>query len=109
AWERRYTEAGTLADFALCTFVVESVSEDLDTKQGVFRDLEAVIGPSVPIGSNTSSIPITALQQELRSPERLLGMHWAEPAYATRFLELIRGEMTAYAAMDHAAQLGRRL
>jgi 3-hydroxybutyryl-CoA dehydrogenase len=108
-WEQRYIETRSLKDFAECTFVVESVPEDIGSKQAVFAELETVIPPDAPIATNTSALPVTTLQRTLQYPERLLGMHWAEPAYATRFLELIRGEMTSDAAMDHAAELGRRL
>ena len=61
------------------------------------------------IASNTSSIPISVLQQTLRRPERFLGMHWAEPAHATRFLELNRGSKTSDAAVQAAVELAGRL
>jgi 3-hydroxybutyryl-CoA dehydrogenase len=109
SWSERYTEAESLREFAACEFVVESVLEDLDVKRQVFRELEDVVGEDVPIGSNTSALPITLLQKGTRRPERFLGMHWAEPAYATRFLELVRGEQTGDAAFEKAVALGRQL
>jgi 3-hydroxybutyryl-CoA dehydrogenase len=107
-WPERYVVAQSLADFASCSFVIESVVEDFDIKQEVFNELEAAVGTTVPIASNTSAIPITLLQSRRNHPERFLGMHWAEPAYATRFLELIRGEQTSDAAMASAEVLARR-
>ena len=53
-----------------------------------------MVGEDVPIASNTSALPISLLQAQRKHPSRFLGMHWAEPAYATRFLELIRGNHT---------------
>jgi 3-hydroxybutyryl-CoA dehydrogenase len=108
-WPERYMAAQAFPDFAPCSFVIESVVEDFDIKQQVFDQLEAVVGPSVPIASNTSAIPITLLQSKRKHPERFLGMHWAEPAYATRFLELIRGEKTSDEAMAAAEDLSHRI
>jgi 3-hydroxybutyryl-CoA dehydrogenase len=108
-WRDRYTETQSLADFAPCEFVIESVLEDRAVKSAVFEQLEAVVGPEVPIASNTSAIPISLLQSQTKHPERFLGMHWAEPAYATRFMEIIKGEQTGEAAFDKAVALARNL
>ena len=62
-----------------------------------------------PIASNTSAIPITQLQAPRRRPERFVGMHWAEPAHATRFLEIIRGEHTSSETFAATAALAARL
>ncbi len=104
-WETRYLRASEFDAFAECSFVIESVTEDLGIKQSVFDRIEAAVGPAVPIASNTSALPISLLQRTRKNPERFLGMHWAEPAYATRFLELIRGEQTGDEAMHQAISL----
>jgi 3-hydroxybutyryl-CoA dehydrogenase len=107
SWPQRYVEAASLADFAPCAFVIESVVEDLAIKQQVFDQIEAAVGDDVPIASNTSALPITALQRGRKIPARFLGMHWAEPAHATRFMELIRGEQTGDDAFQRAEELAR--
>src|SRR6478609_1748564 len=94
-WKARFTGAEGLSQFAECHFVIESVFEDLAVKQAVFDQLEEVVHESTPIASNTSAIPIGVLQNARKVPSRFLGMHWSEPAYATRFLELIKGEGTS--------------
>ena len=104
-WGERLIDAGGLAEFGSCQFVIESVVEDLATKTAVFEALEEVVGLDVPIASNTSALPISVLQRSRKRPERFLGMHWNDPAYATRFLELIRGEMTSDAVFHAAAEL----
>jgi 3-hydroxybutyryl-CoA dehydrogenase len=108
-WRSRFIEAPELSAFAPCRFVIESVVEDLAIKLRVFDAIEAVVATDIPIASNTSAIPITLLQGTRRHPTRFLGMHWNDPAYATRFLELIRGEATSDAAFAAAAELGRAL
>jgi 3-hydroxybutyryl-CoA dehydrogenase len=85
--------------------VIESVIEELSAKESLFNQLEEVIRADVPVASNTSSIPITELQSKRLHPERFLGMHWAEPAYSSRFLELVRGEMTSEATFEVAEAL----
>ncbi|WEK21001.1 MAG: 3-hydroxyacyl-CoA dehydrogenase family protein [Candidatus Pedobacter colombiensis] len=74
--------------------VIESIIEDLDEKKRVFRQLEAVLSTDAIIGSNTSAIPVTILQEGLNHPERLLGIHWGEPAHILRFLEVICGNQS---------------
>lgn len=77
---------------ASCVLVIESIVEDLEAKRGVFRQLETVLAPDAIIGSNTSAIPVTILQEGMQHPERLLGIHWGEPAHVLRFLEVICGD-----------------
>ena len=106
-WPARYTEATSLSDFAKCDFVIESVTEDLQIKQSVFDELEATVGPGVPIASNTSSMPISLLQKDRKHPERFIGMHWAEPCHVTRFLEVVRGEQTNDTTVEATLDLGK--
>jgi 3-hydroxybutyryl-CoA dehydrogenase len=81
-------EVGCLAGHRV---VIESVTENLEEKQKLFRTLETVLAPDAIIGSNTSAIPVSTLQDSLKHPERLFGIHWAEPAHITRFMEIICG------------------
>lgn len=108
-WPSRFVEAASLAEFARCNWVIESVIEDFAAKQKVFDEIEAVVGPEVPIASNTSAIPISRLQEGRKHPERFLGMHWASPAYNTRFLEVIRGEKTSDAVVRETIAFGEAI
>jgi 3-hydroxybutyryl-CoA dehydrogenase len=72
--------------------VIESIIESVEEKKSVYRRLETVLSPTAIIGSNTSAIPVTVLQEGLQHPERFLGIHWAEPAHITRFMEVICGD-----------------
>jgi 3-hydroxybutyryl-CoA dehydrogenase len=87
----RLIVAESLDQLASCRIAFEVVTEDLSAKRSVFAALETVLSPDAIIASNTSAMPITQLQQGLQHPERLLGVHWAEPAHLTRFLEIIAG------------------
>src|SRR5690606_35200374 len=78
-----------------CNLVVECIIEDIEIKKAVFKKILAAVGKDTVLASNTSAIPISILQTFIAYPERFIGIHWAEPAFATRFLEIICGEKTA--------------
>jgi len=84
-------------------FTVESFS----IKRRVIKELKRSCLLARWIGSNTSSIPITELQKNARHPERVLGLHWAEPATATRFMEIVCGNQTSLAFARRAERLAR--
>jgi 3-hydroxybutyryl-CoA dehydrogenase len=71
--------------------VIETIIENVAEKKQLYQQLETVLSATAIIGSTTSAIPVTILQQGLQHPERLLGIHWAEPAHITRFMEVICG------------------
>jgi 3-hydroxybutyryl-CoA dehydrogenase len=78
-----------------CAIVLECIIEKEDIKKEVYRKITAIVGDDVVIASNTSAIPISTLQQYVSNPKRFMGIHWAEPAYATRFLEITCGKETS--------------
>lgn len=82
------------SSFRNCEVVIESIVEKTDEKKKVFTELENVLSPKAIIGSNTSAIPVTILQNGLQHPQRLLGIHWGEPAHILKFLEVICGDQT---------------
>ena len=82
------------ADLRNCFLVSECVIENVDIKKNIYALIEASVSVEAIITSNTSAIPITILQETLSHPGRFLGMHWAEPAFTTPFLEIICGPKT---------------
>ena len=109
SWVSRYSFTNDFAALRDCSFIVESVTEDAATKLAVFDGVEAHVSPATIIASNSSAIPITKLQQNRKHPERFLAMHWAEPAHATRFMELIPGEKTSNATLKTTLTLAKSL
>jgi 3-hydroxybutyryl-CoA dehydrogenase len=91
-----YLEKLTITeDFTLlkdCKIVMECTIENMDIKRSVYEKIENIISPEAILTSNTSAIPISLLQAEVKYPSRFLGLHWAEPSHTTRFLEVICGE-----------------
>ena len=74
--------------------VIESIFEEIEAKREVIRKVEEVVSPQTIIGSNTSAIPLSHLQQGAIHPERILGIHWGEPAHVLRYMEIICGGQT---------------
>lgn len=79
---------------ANCSLVMECVIEDINIKSQVYKKITDVVADNTVVTSNTSAIAITILQKLVAKPERFIGIHFAEPAYATRFLEITCGEQT---------------
>jgi 3-hydroxybutyryl-CoA dehydrogenase len=90
-----------------CKIVIESIIEDLSIKQSVFARIESIVPEDTIIGTNTSAIPISTLQQGFRIPGRFLGLHWMEPAYTNRFLEIICGDATDLSKAEWVYALSR--
>ncbi|QDK78282.1 3-hydroxyacyl-CoA dehydrogenase family protein [Spirosoma sp. KCTC 42546] len=74
--------------------VMECTLENIAIKKSVYEKIEAVVADDAIITSNTSAIPISLLQREVRLPARFVGLHWSEPSHTTRFLEVICGDLT---------------
>lgn len=74
-----------------CALVIECTLENSDIKKSVYNKIEEIISTDALLASNTSAIPISALQNLTKYPERFFGLHWAEPSHTTRFLEIICG------------------
>jgi 3-hydroxybutyryl-CoA dehydrogenase len=83
------------ADYARADVVVESIVEDLATKQSLFAMLDARTAPTALLCSNTSSLPITAIAANVRHPERVIGTHYWNPPHLLPLVEVIPGEQTA--------------
>jgi len=96
------------AELCPCQVVIETVLEDLQVKHEVFRKIEAAVSPDTIIGSNTSAIPVTALQKGASHPQRFMGIHWGEPAHVLRFMEIICGEQTDMRYVERAKALAER-
>ena len=89
--------------------IVEAVVERLDVKHQLFQELAALNGSETILASNTSSLPITQLAAPVPHPERVVGMHFFNPAPLMPLVEIIGGVATAPAAADAVEALARRL
>lgn len=88
-----------------CVLVIECTLENLAIKKSVYEKIEVVMPGDALLASNTSAIPISILQQQIRYPERFFGLHWAEPSHTTRFLEIICGDLSDVSKGEYLYEL----
>ncbi|CAL9617558.1 3-hydroxyacyl-CoA dehydrogenase family protein [Streptomyces sp. enrichment culture] len=92
-------------DLAGASFVIECAPERLPLKEELFRTLDAVCPPGAVLASCTSAIPVGRLAARTGRPDRVLGMHFMNPAYAKDAVEVIRGPHTGAGTLDRALGL----
>jgi 3-hydroxybutyryl-CoA dehydrogenase len=100
--ERALTTSIDIAAFAECDLVIEAVPEDRALKVDALTQVEAVLGDSAALASNTSSISIDDLAAHLDRPDRFLGLHFFNPVPASALVEIVVGSATAPALVDSA-------
>ncbi len=105
----RLNAVTTDAELATSDVVIEAIIENLEIKVSVLRRLEALLGPTAFLASNTSSIPITKIAAGLARPERFCGMHFFNPVKRMKLVEVIRGAQTSDETIAAAVALGRKM
>lgn len=95
--------------FADADFVIEAVFEEMSVKKTVWAEVEAIVGPECVLASNTSSLSITEMAEDLQHPERVVGFHFFNPVAVMPLLEIIPGEKTDDAALATAFAVGKGL
>ena len=94
-----------LEDFQNCDFVIEAATEQIDLKREIFQVLDKVTRMGTILASNTSSISITRIAAFTGRPERVIGMHFFNPAPVMKLIELIRGMTTSEETWQTAKEL----
>ncbi|PIA72416.1 3-hydroxyacyl-CoA dehydrogenase [Pseudomonas sediminis] len=105
----RIEAVDSYAALADADLVIEAVYENLELKQRIFRELDAVMKPGAILASNTSALDIDAIAAVTTRPEAVLGLHFFSPAHIMKLLEIVRGGKTAPAVLDAAQELGERM
>ncbi|WP_335937963.1 3-hydroxyacyl-CoA dehydrogenase family protein [Streptomyces sp. PTD5-9] len=89
--------------------VVEVVPESYEIKQEVFRELDAIVSPTAILATGTNALSVTRLAAESLRPERVLGLHFFNPAPAMRLVEVVSSVLTAPPAVEAVTALARSL
>jgi 3-hydroxybutyryl-CoA dehydrogenase len=100
------TEVSDLAD---CDLIVEAIVEELEPKQELFAELDRITAPDGILATNTSALSVTEIAAAATKRERVLGMHFFNPAPLLPLVEVIRTELTADEAYETAFAVGERL
>lgn len=88
------------AELGTCDMVIETISEDLDAKKEVFKQLDQVCPSNIILASNTSTLSLTEIAGSTMYPERVIGMHFIYPVAKINLVELIRGLKTSDATFE---------
>ena len=97
------------AELRGCALVVEAVFEDLTAKRAVFAELEQVCGADAILATNTSALSVGAIADGLEHPDRVVGMHFFNPAPLMPLVEIVRAERTRDEVVETAYALAERL
>ncbi|MEU9760550.1 3-hydroxybutyryl-CoA dehydrogenase [Streptomyces sp. NPDC047985] len=89
--------------------VVEVVPESYEIKQQVFRELDAIVSPTAILATGTNALSVTRLAAESLRPERVLGLHFFNPAPAMKLVEVVSSVLTAPPAVEAVTALARSL
>jgi len=98
-----------LEDVAGAAVVVEAIAEQLPAKHELLGRLETIVAPDVLIATNTSGLRVTDVAAPLEHPERVVAMHFWNPAHLMPLVEVGGGERTAPASVDAAYELARAI
>lgn len=106
---QRITRASGYDRLRSADLVIEAVTEDVEVKVKVLREIDAIIRPDTIVATNTSSVSITRLASVISHPDHLIGMHFFNPVPAMALVELVRGLQTSDATHDAAEALVTKL
>jgi 3-hydroxybutyryl-CoA dehydrogenase len=101
-----YEDLGTAAKGV--DTVIEAVPEHLDLKRDIFSTIDKIAGPHVLFATNTSSLPITGISTAIADPSRLVGMHFFNPVYVMKLVEVVRHEHSSPVAVALAVALAEK-
>ena len=97
------------ADLADCDLVIEAITEDLDGKLEMWREVDQIVKPEAVFATNTSSLSVADQAAATSRPEKFIGLHFFNPAQVMPLLEVVRAEASADDAVDLGFELGEKL
>ncbi len=98
-----------LADLAGCDVVIEAIVEELGPKRELFAALGGIVRPDAVLATNTSALSVAEIAAAASRPERVVGMHFFNPAPLMPLVEIVRAELSSDGAVETAYALGQRL
>lgn len=101
----RITFSKNIADFKECDMVIEAIIENLEVKKKVFAEMESVVSPECILASNTSSLSIASIASACKKAERVIGIHFFNPAPLMPLVEIIPAVQTSEATTNTSRAL----
>ena len=90
-------------------FVVEAVFEDLDLKKEVFTKLDSICSPGTILATNTTALSVSEIAAATSRPDKVIGMHFFNPAVIMKLVEIIRGEKTSDKTVEKTKMFAQKL
>jgi 3-hydroxybutyryl-CoA dehydrogenase len=100
------TDYGALAD---CDLVLEAITEDLDLKLQMWREVDGLAKAEAILATNTSSLPVITQAASTSRPEKFVGLHFFNPAQVMKLLEVVRCVTTSDETLATGVEFGQRL
>lgn len=88
-----------------CDLIIEAAVENMEIKKQIFRELDSICKPETILASNTSSLSITEVAAATNRPDKVIGMHFFNPAPVMKLVEIIRGMATSQETYDAVKEL----
>jgi 3-hydroxybutyryl-CoA dehydrogenase len=98
----RFSTTTELGDLAVCDLVIEAVLEELELKREVFAELDRICRPDAVLATNTSALSVGEIAGATERPERVVGMHFFNPAPVLPLVEIVRAPRSSSDAVDAA-------
>ncbi|MCU7503282.1 MAG: 3-hydroxybutyryl-CoA dehydrogenase [Ignavibacteria bacterium] len=99
------TFTGKMDDLAKSDLVIEAVVEDYQVKKNVFSEAESLVSKETILGTNTSSLSVTAIASACKDPSRVIGMHFFNPAYLMPLVEIVPGLASSMENVNKAREI----
>jgi 3-hydroxybutyryl-CoA dehydrogenase len=98
-----------LLDLTDCEFVIEAAVEDLSVKKEIFATLDRLCGLETILATNTSSLSVTEIASATRRADRVVGLHFFNPAHLMKLVEVVKGHATSESTLERARTLAESL
>jgi 3-hydroxybutyryl-CoA dehydrogenase len=105
----RLTLTTDLGGLAGCDLVVEAIVEELPAKLALFTELESIVRADTVLATNTSALSVTEIASATATPERVVGMHFFNPAPLMPLVEVVQAELSADEAVETALAVAERM
>lgn len=103
---KTFSDLGVVKD---SIFIQEAVTENLDLKRKIFKELDEICPSNTILATNTSTLRISEIASVTKRPDKVIGVHWVNPPYLIPLVEVIRGEKTSQETLDTCKNLIKRI
>jgi len=90
-------------------FVIEAVFENLDLKKEIFKNLDSICSPETILATNTTALSVSEIASATQRPDKVIGMHFFNPAVIMKLVEIIRGDETSEETIETAKMFAESL